>query len=195
MQVPCKFHLPKAAKRPGLTQALGFYQTSLLGKQMLRFLTIALILLALPSCVGKRPYKQVQLCLHNRASSHLFVQMMKEMSVAHGMKFTDRSAETNREMTTLKVKPAYEVMNISAIRHDGVSWGAGNTGLSEFEVSIGFGEGSNPTAAHEFANAVIGALEKEWHVFHVPKDRGAFPRCAAEKPNNSFKPRPLRGSA
>ena len=23
MQVPCKFHLPKAAKRPGLTQALG----------------------------------------------------------------------------------------------------------------------------------------------------------------------------
>ncbi|RYE02115.1 MAG: hypothetical protein EOP50_00835 [Sphingobacteriales bacterium] len=160
---------------------------------MLRFITVALILFALPSCIGKRPFKQIQLCLHDQASSQLFMQMMKEMSVAHGMKFTDRSTETNREMTTLKVKPNYEVMNISAIRHDGVGWGAGNTGLSEFEVSIGFGQGSNTIAAHEFANAVIEALEKEWYVYQVPQDRGAFPRCAAEKPNNSFKPSPLRG--
>ena len=120
---------------------------------------------------------------------------MKEISVAHGMKFTDRSTETNRELTTLKVKPNYEVINISAMRHDGVSWGAGNIGLSEFEVSIGFGQGSNPPAAHEFANSVIATLEQKWHVYRVPQNRGAFPRCAAQKPNKSFKPRPLRGSA
>jgi len=160
---------------------------------MLRLFIAALVVFALPGCVGKRPSQQIQLCLHDQASSDLFVQIMKEISVVHGMKFTDRSTETNRELATLKVKPNYEVMNISAIRGDGVGWGAGNLGLSEFEVSIGFGEGSNPPAAREFVNAVIRALGQKWHVYHVPQDRGALPRCAAQKPNNSFKPTPLRG--
>ncbi|WP_411833344.1 hypothetical protein [Pseudoxanthomonas mexicana] len=119
---------------------------------------------------------------------------MKKISIAHGMKFTDRSSETNRGLTTLGRKPGYQVMNISAIRDDGVGWGAGNTGLSEFEVSIGFG-GLNSPAAQEFANAVIGLLEQNWRVYHVPQNQGAFPRCVAQKPNNSFKPKPLRGSA
>jgi hypothetical protein len=162
---------------------------------MLRYFIAALIFVALPGCAGKGPFQQIQLCSHDQTSTNLFIQMMKEISVAHGMKFTDRSTETNRELTALKVKPNYEVMNIGAVRHDAVSWGAGNTGLSEFEVSIGFGQGSNPSAAHEFANTVIGALEKKWHVYHVPQNKGAFPRCAAQKPNNSFKPKPLRGSA
>ena len=160
---------------------------------MLRLFLAALILFALPSCIGKGPFQQVQLCLHDRASTDLFIQIMKEISLAHGMKFTDRSIETNRELTTLNVKPNYEVMNISGIGKDGVSWGAGNTGLSEFEVSIGFGEGSNPSGAHAFANAVIDALEQRWDIYRVPENQGAFPRCNAQKPNNSFKPTPLRG--
>ena len=160
---------------------------------MLRLFLAALILFALPSCIGKGPFQQVQLCLHDQASTDLFIQTMKEISLAHGMKFTDRSIETNRELTTLNVKPNYEVMNISGIRKDGVSWGAGNTGLSAFEVSIGFGEGSNPSGAHEFANAVIDALEQRWDIYRVPENQGAFPRCNAQKPNNSFKPTPLRG--
>jgi len=160
---------------------------------MLRLFIAALILFALPSCVGKGPFLQVQLCLHDQTSANLFIQMMKEISVAHGMKFTNRSTETNRELKTLNVKPNYEVMNVSGIRKDGVSWGAGNTGLSEFEVSIGFGEGSNPSAAHEFANAVTKALEQKWPIYRVHKNQGAFPRCNAQKPNNSFKPSPLRG--
>jgi hypothetical protein len=159
---------------------------------MLRLFIATLVILMFSGCVGKHPFKQVQLCLHDQAGSQLFVQKMKEISISHGMKFTDRSSETNRELATLSKKPDYQVMNISARRDDGVGWGAGNFGLSEFEVSIGFGGKESP-AAREFADAVIRALEEKWRVYPVPPDRGAFPICVAQKPNNSFKPTPLRG--
>ena len=160
---------------------------------MLRFFIAVLILLALPSCIGKGPFQQIQLCLHDQASTHLFIQTMKEISVAHGMRFIDRSADTSRELTALNANPNYPVMNISGIGNDGIGWAAGNTGLSEFEVSIGFSKGANPPAAHEFANAAIKTLEQTWHIYRVPENQGVFPRCNAQKPNNSFKPTPLRG--
>ena len=146
---------------------------------MLRLFIAVLMLLALPGCIGKGPFQQIQLCLHDRASTHLFIETMKEMSVAHGMRFIDRSADTSRELTALNANPNYTVMNISGIGDDGIGWAAGNTGLSEFEVSIGFSEGSNPSAAHEFANAVVKTLEKTWHIYHVPKNQGVSPRCSA----------------
>ena len=162
---------------------------------MLRFFVATLAFLTSSGCVGKHPFKQVQLCLDDQSNVNLFIQTMKDLSIANGMKFTDRSAETNKELAALNAKPDYEVMNISARRNDGVGWAAGNTGLSEFEVSIGFGHAPNLTAAHEFANVAIKSLEQKWRVYDVPQGQGAFPGCIEQKPNNSFKPTPLRGAA
>ena len=93
------------------------------------------------------------------------------------MDYQDRSAVTQKELVTLEQAPDYPVLNISAHDAAGVGWGGGNLGLSAYEMSIGFSEGTNPAAGHAFAEDVIQRLGTKWTVYEVPSNRGALPRC------------------
>lgn len=129
----------------------------------------------LSGCVGKQPFLEVQLCLHDEQNLELFVGTMKSISQSQGMDYVDRSAASQSELTALNASPNYSLINISAFRKDNVGWGAGNLGLSAYEIGLGFSEGTNPAEAHRFADMVVATLKKKWTVYVVPSGRGALP--------------------
>jgi len=125
----------------------------------------------------------VQLCLHDQKNVLLFKDTMKSLSESEGMEYGDNSAATEKELIATKLKQSYPFINIAGTRADGVGWGAGNLGLSAYEVAVGFSDGSNPAEAHRFAGMVIGKLKERWHVYYVPPGQGAFPlkHCTSKK--------------
>ena len=126
---------------------------------------------------GQQPFLQVQLCLADAADRARFIEVMQSVSESHHMRYYDQSAMTQKQLATLEQAPDYPVFNIGAHDETGVGWGGGNLGLSAFEMSIGFSEGSNPAAGHAFAKDVIRRLSSKWTVYEVPSNRGALPRC------------------
>lgn len=124
---------------------------------------------------GKRPFLMVQVCLRDEQNRGQFISMMKSIAQSEGMNLIDGSASTQRDLTALKANPNYQIINIGVLRGDGMGLGAGNLGLSPYEVALGFSEGSSSSEAHRFADVVIGALKQKWHVELVPTGRGALP--------------------
>jgi len=122
---------------------------------------------------GEGPFRIVQLCLRNANDVALFERVMRAISESKHMEYEDRSAASQRELIALGMSPSYTLINISADRADGVGWGAGNLGLHAYQVAIGFSRGSNPTAAHQFADLVVKRLKQKWLVHVVPPGRGA----------------------
>ncbi|TBR36723.1 hypothetical protein EYV96_12455 [Dyella terrae] len=112
----------------------------------------------------------------------MFLSTMKEIAHSEKMSFVDRSKETQADLVRLKKDPGYRLINIGVEREDGVGLSAGNLGLSQYEVAIGFSEGSNPAQAHQFADLVVETLKRKWDIHVVPSDRGALPMkgCAGE---------------
>ncbi|WP_165488673.1 hypothetical protein [Dyella terrae] len=148
-----------------------------------RFVCILIATLGLLSgCTGKRPFLLVQTCLGSEQSAVMFLSTMKEIAHSEKMSFVDRSKETQADLVRLKKDPGYRLINIGVEREDGVGLSAGNLGLSQYEVAIGFSEGSNPAQAHQFADLVVETLKRKWDIHVVPSDRGALPMkgCAGE---------------
>ena len=144
----------------------------------MKMLTVLFLTGLLTGCVGgQRPFLEVQLCLADAADTARFIEVMQSVSESHHMQYHDRSAITQKELVTLQQAPQYSVFNISAHDTAGVGWGGGNLGLSAYEMSIGFSEGTNPAAGHAFAEEVIRRLSSKWTVYEVPSNRGALPGC------------------
>lgn len=144
----------------------------------MKALTLLLLTGLLTGCAGgQQPFRQVQLCLADAADTARFIEVMQSVSESHHMQYRDRSVDTQKELVTLQQAPDYSVLNIGAHDAAGVGWGAGNLGLSAYEMSIGFIEGTNPAAGHAFAEDVIRRLSSKWTVYEVPSNRGALPRC------------------
>lgn len=116
------------------------------------------------------------------------MDMMKAISRSQHMRFVDGSAATENDLLSLKASPHYRLINIGADREDGMGWGAGNLGLSAYEVAIGFSVGSNPAEAHRFADMVVGTLKQKWQVYVVPPGRGALPLKNCSSQQNDTKP-------
>jgi DNA-binding phage protein len=129
----------------------------------------------LSGCVGKRPFLLVQMCLGNEQNIALFMSAMKGIAQSQNMTFIDGSKENREALVQLKVSPNYRLIDIGIERKDGVGLMAGNLGLSRHEVAIGFSEGSNPAAAHKFADLTVGTLKQRWNVHAVPSGQGALP--------------------
>jgi hypothetical protein len=144
----------------------------------MKLLTVLVLTGLLTGCVGgQRPFLQVQLCLDDAADAARFIDLMQSVSESHRMRYVDRSALTQKELIQLKKAPGYQVVDVGAWDEQGVGWGAGNVGLSAYEMSIGFSEGTSPSSAHAFAEEVIQRMSSKWKVYTVPSNRGALPRC------------------
>jgi hypothetical protein len=134
---------------------------------------------------GKRPFLMVQLCLRDQRNLALFTSMMKSVAQSENMVFIDRSAATEVELRSTdrvleKLKQNTPIINLGIQGKDGVGMSAGNLGLPNYQVALGFSEGSNPSEAHKFADVVVKRLEEQWHVETVPAGAGARPMKTCE---------------
>ncbi len=131
---------------------------------------------------GKRPFLMVQLCLGDERNLSEFTSMMRSIAQSEGMKFVDGSAETKKDLKVIGA-PQHPgpVINMGFDREDGVGLMAGDLGSPDYQVAVGFSEGSNPSGAHAFADRVVSRLKTRWHVETVPAGKGAFPMKTCEK--------------
>ena len=133
---------------------------------------------ALDGCgVGQPPFVIVQVCLRNAGDLAAFTREMQLIAQSQGKQFIDRSAATQEEINALRqptegarTKP---VVNMGIELGDGIGLTAGNLGLPEYQVAVGFSEGSRPVDARKFADAVMKRLAERWRVELVPAGTGA----------------------
>jgi len=136
----------------------------------------------LPACKpGKRPFLIVQLCLKDDENLAAFKNLLESTARSEHMNFIDGSDQTKLDLQSIAevihtVPVNNPVINVGVERDDGIGLMAGNLGLHNYEVAVGFSEGLNPSEAHKFANLVVGSLEKRWHVDVVPAGSGALPK-------------------
>jgi hypothetical protein len=137
---------------------------------------------------GKRPFLIVQVCLRDEQNLALFTSMMKSIAQSERMSFIDRSAATESELRSTdhvldKLKQDTPIVNLGIEGKGGVGMSAGNLGLPNYQVALGFSEGSDPPGAHAFSDRVVSRLKARWHVETVPAGKGAFPLKTCEKPS------------
>jgi len=149
------------------------------------------VLIALTSALfgcqeGKRPFKIVQVCLGDQQNLTQLTNILKSVAQSEGMTFIDGNASTERDLKAIGVKidPSAPVINLGVERKDGMGLTAGNLGLPNYQVALGFSEGSNSSDAHRFADMVLSKLEEHWHVVVVPNPAksGALPMKNCSQP-------------
>jgi hypothetical protein len=157
----------------------------------------------LGSCTGERPFLQVQLCAANSQGVDLFKKTLQDIARDEHMRYIDGSAATTRSLKA--INPTGKNMHtdgrlvfVGVEAESGPGLMAGNMGLNPYDISVGFGPDS--AAARAFSDRVVARLMQHWRLKVVPESSGAFPdpdctQGVAAPPNNSFKPKPLRGSA
>ncbi len=143
------------------------------------------ILLAcvLPGCApGKRPFLIAQVCLSTAEEVTTFTRELKSIARSEGVKFIDNSENTQNELHAignphLEKTMTRPIINMGIERGHGIGLIANNVGSPGGEVAIGFSEGWNPPAAHQFAQRVIGELKQHWPIEIVPNpaESGALP--------------------
>jgi hypothetical protein len=131
--------------------------------------------------LGKRPFLMVQMCLSNAKGIDEFIRELKSVAAAEKLKFVDNSGNAERELKEVgyagrERTGGSRVIDVRVIRNDGMGIGASNVGLPGYQVAMGFSEGSDPSEAHRFADAVIKRLEQHWRVEKVPPGTGALPK-------------------
>ena len=142
---------------------------------------VLLGLILLSACSpGKQPFLMVQTCLVDEKGLGEFLVAMRAIAQDNGMEYFDRSAETQRELqfmheSNVNVAVSPHTINIGMMLRDGMGVSAGDLGSSDYQVVIGFAEGSDPAKAREFSSRVIQKLSKRWPLETVPEGKGAFP--------------------
>lgn len=147
-------------------------------KMCLRVAVMIALTGALCGCPeGKRPFKIVQLCLGDQKNLTQFANILKSVAQSESMAFIDGSASTARDLKEIGVKidPSAPIINLGVERKDGMGLIAGNLGLPNYQVALGFSEGSDSAEAHRFADTVVRKVSEQWHVLVVPAGRGALP--------------------
>ena len=131
----------------------------------------------------KHPFLMVQVCLQNADQLEVLKSELESMARQEGMRYIDRSADTEQEMKRLEVYeyPDGWLLNVGARAADGFSFGASNFGLGPYDVAIGF-NGDHANKSHSrLAERLVSKLSGIWKVKVVPEGTGAFPdpRCTS----------------
>jgi hypothetical protein len=155
---------------------------STMKSNVLSSVMISLVAVLVGCTSGKPPFLTVQLCLGDERNLADFAGMIHSIAESERMKFLDGSAETKRDLKVIGA-PHHSgpVINMGLESEDGVGLMAGDLDSSDYQMAIGFSEGSNPSGAHEFAESVISRLKTRWEVETVPAGKGAFPKSTCER--------------
>jgi hypothetical protein len=122
---------------------------------------------------GKHPFLMVQTCLGSAQGLFEFERELRVIARLEGMRFIDGTAEatTNREALGVAFadRPTFFV---SLRRGDGSGLMAVDLG-PDYQVAVGFSEGSSTNGARAFAERVVDRLEQRWPVRVVSEGEGA----------------------
>jgi hypothetical protein len=143
----------------------------------------ALIVTVCGCSPGKGPFLQVQFCLADEREIADLANMMQLIARSEGMKFGDRSKEATEELARINKsiqEPAFngEIIIMRVYGRDGMGMSATNLAPVTDQITVGFSEGSDPSKARRFADAVIDRLEERWEIVPVPANHGAIPLYA-----------------
>jgi len=144
------------------------------------YIVLAMSILVLACRREEGPSLQVQFCLGPDASSDDLKHTLRQLAKEEGMRYVDRSAETEAELRALEQLPpevqrSFPIINVSIIRDDGMSLGGGNSGLPANQVTLGLNVGSDERTGQAFVKKALNRLQQRWDPIFVPRDRGAFP--------------------
>jgi hypothetical protein len=111
----------------------------------------------------------------------MFTQQMQLIAQSEGTTLIDNSASTQKELDAMG--HSFEGARNRPVINMGIEWqdGSGmlvsNLGLPDYQVVVGFSEGSSLPRAQRFAQKVVGKLEERWRVEFVPDPAksGALP--------------------
>jgi hypothetical protein len=120
----------------------------------------------------------LQVCLPGVNDLAAFQAEMRSIAQVEKMKFIDGSENTKSDLDAMDPKGrAHDLkqplIHLAVERHDGMGAGAGNQGLPQKQVAIGFSRGSDRAEAERFAERVRSRLERRWRVEPVPPGEGA----------------------
>jgi len=122
----------------------------------------------------------VQLCLNDQQGLSTMVGELQSLAQSEKMTFIDNGGNTKRSLDTIgyagtERKDGSPVINLDVGRRDGMGVGVGNLGLPDYQVAVGFSEGSDAAESRHFADRVIERLKRHWHLIVVPAGTGAKP--------------------
>jgi len=143
---------------------------------VLRLLLLLSTLSMAMSSSGNHPRlpQMVQLCLHDEKEVDQLIGLLEQAASENGLKFVNRSAANQLELSRLKKDPGYRVISISASRPDGLGLAAGNLSLGAYEMAIGFTHGANAEESAAFIRGVMNLLNSKWVVRPVAEGQGAM---------------------
>lgn len=127
-------------------------------------------LLALAGCgKGERQFLIAQVCLRNQGDVDRFVALMREIAVANQLRFVDTSSESQEALSRTnpeqaRVENRRRAVNIGTVGSRGFGFSAGNLGLPEYQVAIGFTAGDQPADARKFAARTVSLVRSKWPV-------------------------------
>ena len=142
-------------------------------------LTVAM-LTASCRATGEREFRLVQVCVGNDNGIAELKTLLRSVAASERMTFVDGSARTTQDLSAIARRrghpvSATPVLNIGVERPDSMGLTAGNLGLPQYQIALGFSKGGDPRAAQEFSDRVVAALGQHWRVEAVPAGRGALP--------------------
>jgi hypothetical protein len=141
----------------------------------------AVTALGLGGCAPEQRSTSIfQLCVGDEQGLARFKAQMASIANAEALPYRDASSEalwgkepgrdSMRHFRTLE-----NVVWVLINRSDGMGVGATNIGLSDFDVALGFTQGSDPAEARAFTTRVTHRLATSWDVKAVSVGLGAQP--------------------
>jgi len=129
---------------------------------------------------GEPSFRQIQFCLNNKADINNLKGVVQAIARSEQMEFTDRGAEAEAELESIKkdmpqTPVTHPTIVLDAHRGDGLGFGGMNLSDAPLQMSLGFSKGRDEAEARQFAAKVVQALSTKWIIHEVPEDRGAFP--------------------
>ena len=137
-------------------------------------------------CAGpQEAFQNVQLCIADERGVLELKRIMRAVAQSKNLEFIDNSARQGENLKAMGAdkalgRDASRAIDVHIEGENGMGVTAGNLGLPEYQVALGFTEGTNPSMARVLSNELIKALSQRWHVEVVPLGKGAMPMKTSE---------------
>lgn len=129
-------------------------------------------------CAGAQSaFEQVQMCVGDERGVAELKSVMRAVAQSENLRFIDNSDEQAKDVKDVGADKALErnvsrAIDLHIEGESGLGVTAGNLGLQQYQVGLGFTEGRDPAKAHRLANRLITSLSQHWNVQHVPSSQG-----------------------
>ncbi len=147
---------------------------------------LAVVLLTVSACnPAHAPFRQVQFCFASQSDMSQLKSTLKRIAESEHLAYRDISETAYDQVKATGGLPKQNrnranFINLYAGRDDGMGFGAGNLGLGDDQVAVGFTAGKDTEDARRLADRTVAELRKTWKVRDVPANSGALPLdCAS----------------